>query len=229
MLALQQLDSAIDHVEHRRQRLAERQMLASAQTALIDHRKQLELVLKRMDEAQAVIDQCEHDGDALTAKRASLEAKLKTIIAPREAEALMSEIDSVNARRDEVDERELEALEAQSEADDARVHLQERLAPLQVDVADAQAALAGAESALNDERDSFLAQRGVAADALTAEESAVYERMRATHHGVGIAKLDGLRCTGCHLDLSRAEVDEIRGLSDGELGECPQCSRLLVP
>ena len=228
LLALQHLDSALDHVEHRRQRLAEHGAVADARAALKAHREQLEHVLARIDEAQAVIDEAEHDGDELTAKRTSLEAKLKTVIAPREAEALMHEIATINARRDATDERELEALEAQADANEARIQLEEGLPPLERAVADAQAALQAAEADLNRERDEFLAQRGVAAEALTADEHSLYERKRTQHHGVGIATLDGRNCTGCHLGLSPAEIDEVRATAAAQLAECPQCSRILV-
>ena len=45
---------------------------------------------------------------------------------------------------------------------------------------------------------------------------------------MAIAKLNGLRCEGCHLDLSRGEVDQMKRLPADELVECPNCGRLLV-
>jgi predicted nucleic acid-binding Zn-ribbon protein len=56
-----------------------------------------------------------------------------------------------------------------------------------------------------------------------------YEQLRARHGGVAIARLEGSRCGGCHLDLSTAELNELRSLGSGELAECPNCGRLLVP
>ncbi|MFP5489581.1 MAG: C4-type zinc ribbon domain-containing protein, partial [Acidimicrobiia bacterium] len=56
-----------------------------------------------------------------------------------------------------------------------------------------------------------------------------YDRLR-TNHVVAAASLAGSRCDGCHLDLSAAEVDEVRATAasaDG-VAECPQCGRLLV-
>jgi len=55
-----------------------------------------------------------------------------------------------------------------------------------------------------------------------------YERLRSKLGGVGVARLDGRQCTGCHLDLSPGELDLVRHAADDELVECPQCSRLLV-
>ena len=46
--------------------------------------------------------------------------------------------------------------------------------------------------------------------ALTAEELAAYDRARQHFDGVAIARLEGHRCHGCHLDLSPAEMDEVK-------------------
>jgi predicted nucleic acid-binding Zn-ribbon protein len=46
---------------------------------------------------------------------------------------------------------------------------------------------------------------------------------------VAVARLDGPRCTGCNLDLSTAEVDDVRSVGAGEFADCPNCGRLLVP
>ncbi len=60
----------------------------------------------------------ERDGDALTAQRSRLEAQLRTVVAPREAEALMHELETIGHRRDELDDQELAYLEEQSELAD---------------------------------------------------------------------------------------------------------------
>ncbi len=95
-------------------------------------------------------------------------------------------------------------------------------------VAGAQGELDAANAALDAERDGHLARRAAAVEALDAEELALYERMCARHDGIGIAVLEGQRCSGCHLDLSRAEVDTIRAFPAGTLADCPQCGRVLV-
>ena len=45
---------------------------------------------------------------------------------------------------------------------------------------------------------------------------------------MAVAHLDGNRCTGCHLDVARADLDSLRALPAGEIGECPLCGRYLV-
>jgi predicted nucleic acid-binding Zn-ribbon protein len=228
LLQLQHLDSQLEQLGHRRLRLPELLARDAAAGALRDHRAALAAAEARMAAAQSIIEQCEHDGEDITKKRTRLEQQLKTVIAPREAEALMHEIATLNAKRGDVDEAELVAMDAVAEAEDAALALGENTAGLEATLAQAEAALAEAVVALDAEQAEADTQRSAAAAALTATELATYDRMKAQFKGVAVAKLEGMQCMGCHLDLSRAEVDEIRRLPPEDVPECPQCGRLLV-
>ena len=55
-----------------------------------------------------------------------------------------------------------------------------------------------------------------------------YDQLRK-QNVVAAAALNGSRCEGCHLDLSAAELDDVRAQARaGGLADCPQCGRLLV-
>ena len=228
LLQLQHLDSQLDQLVHRRSRLPELLARDAAAAALRSHRTAIAAADGRIGAAQGVIEQCEHDGEDITRKRTRFEQQLKTIIAPREAEALMHEIAALNAKRGDVDEAELVAMEELAAAEDAALDLGESTAALAAALADADAALAVAVVALDAEQAEAETQRTVAAAALTAAELATYDRMKIQFKGVAVAKLEGMQCMGCHLDLSRAEVDEIKRLPADVVPECPQCGRLLV-
>ncbi len=58
---------------------------------------------------------------------------------------------------------------------------------------------------------------------------AEYEALRAGLGGVGVAKLVGTQCGGCHLGLSAVEVARIRKVGQNEITHCEECGRLLVP
>ena len=228
MLALQRIDTALDGVTNRRPRLPEVAAHAAAKAELAGIRAIESALQQRYDAAQAVIDGAEDQSATLSTKRARLESQLKTIISPREAEALMSEIATVKAHRDELDEQELAALEDQAGAEAELAAVRADIPVKQAAVDEAAEALAAANSALDAEVDEQLQMRGPAADALDAAETAAYERARKQFGGVGVATLEGHRCSGCHLDLSPAEVDVVKAVANGELAECPQCARYLV-
>jgi predicted nucleic acid-binding Zn-ribbon protein len=228
MLALQLIDSALDQIAHRRTRLPELVARNSAAEALRSLSAQIARAESSTDEALAVIERTEHAAAELTTKRERLERQLKTVISPREAEALMTEIGHLNAARGELDDQELAALEVQAEHEQQAVELRALVPAVEADLAAAEAALAAALAQLEIEEQQLHVERSAAAAALDAADLSAYDRARQHFGGVGVAKLEGSRCDGCHLDIARADLDRIRALPPGEPGECPQCARLLV-
>jgi predicted nucleic acid-binding Zn-ribbon protein len=183
---------------------------------------------RRIDEATAAIEATEHASADLVTKRTRLEGQLKTIIAPREAEALMHQIDTINGQRSDLDDQELVSLDLQAEAEAELAELSSALPALDESAALAEEQLRVATDALDAEAADLQARRPDAATALTEEELAAYERARKHFNGVAITHLEGTHCHGCHLDLSPAELDEVKATPVGQLPECPQCGRYLV-
>jgi uncharacterized protein len=229
LLELQRLDTTADQLAHRRAHAPERTAAREAEAGLAEHRRRRAAAVSREQELELAIDALERDGEQLAAQRARLEAQLKTVVAPREAEALMHELETVGARRDALDDQELGSLEEQSQLADEIAALDAATPSLESAAHAAGAALAAVEA----ETDVHLAAAAADRERLRATiDPAVidrYERLRARHGGVAVARLDGNRCSGCHLDLSTAEVAEVRAVGPGEFADCPQCGRLLVP
>jgi len=225
---LQQLDIALDQHRRRLTRLPEAEAFAAADRQLAEHRAAVAAAAKQLSDAEATIEATERQAAELTTKRTRLEQQLKMVSEARQADALTHEIEGLNLQRDELDDRELQAMDEQSEAE-ARLH--ELAAHEDSLVAGREAAAAQLDAARitgADEEADLSARYEAAREALNLDEIALYDSQRARHGGVGIAKLIGSRCDGCHLDVSRAEIDAIRALPAGELADCPQCGRVLV-
>jgi len=228
LLALQDIDSALTTIANKRPRLPELAAHKAALAAVAAHRDRMAAAQARIDAAEASIEAAEHASADITTKRTRLEAQLKTVIAPREAEALMSQIATLNAQRDELDVQELEALDEQAAGENELAELSAALPELEAAAAATEAELGVAVAALDAEDAALHDRRPSAVGALTAEEVAAYDRARQHFDGVAVARLDGHRCHGCHLDLSPAEMDVVKGTPEGALPECPQCGRYLV-
>lgn len=229
VLALQEADSAVDQLRHRRQHLAEREALATTQRALAEWERTRASIIERLAELAATVERCEHESHEIDVHRERLQKQLRTVIAPREAEALQHEIATLEQRRGELDDAGLQALEEQAQLDDDLTALAAREQGLREDVLNAETALAAAESDI----DSVLVEATERVEAARAELDAGllarYDGLRS-HDRVAAALLSGTRCEGCHLDLSAHEVEEARAAAadaDG-LTDCPQCGRLLV-
>lgn len=228
LLALQVVDTAIDAIANRRPRLSELAARREAAAAVDQLRARMADADRVRSAAEGEIDSAEAATAAVTAKRARLEAQLKRVIAPREAEALMTEIAVLDAERGEIDERELAAMEAQAAAESSLAELAALEPALIAALAEAERVLADANGVLDAELDALGAQRAVAAAALSTDELSAYDAARRQFGGVGVAALEGHRCNGCHLDLSATELDVVRSAPAGEPGECPHCGRFLV-
>jgi hypothetical protein len=228
LLDLQALDTRSDQLGHRRAHSSIRDDFARAtEAARAWERRRAELT-SRIDELTGVIDAAETRGAELATHRSRLEQQLKTVIAPREAEALMSEIAAVETRRDELDAAELQALEDQAALDD---ELAEHLG-IRDAVSDAlrraDAALAEEVADIDAELAVLDGRRGDARAAVPDDVLATYDRKRAAL-GVAVATLVGRQCDGCHLELSAAEIDTVRReAATTGVTDCPDCGRLLV-
>ena len=62
-----------------------------------------------------------------------------------------------------------------------------------------------------------------------ADLLAEYASLRGGAGGIGVSRLVGSQCGGCHLTLSAMEVARLRKLPDGEIAHCDECGRILVP
>lgn len=229
LLQLQHLDSAIDQLTHRRATLAERSAADEASAALARTTRQIKELIARQRALNESIEKAEQLGSELTTQRERLQAQLRTVSSPREAEALTHELDMLAARRDELDDAELANLEEQSQVVDdlGAAHRAEH--ELADGAEQATADLASAEAAIDQQLADLSVQRSDAVTGVEGGALADYEERRARHGGVAIARLDGRRCGGCHLDLSAFELGAVKATPAGEYTDCPQCGRMLIP
>lgn len=228
LLQIQRADTGADQLRVARQRLPERAQHAEATRSRSELAAAQRAAAARMTELEAELSRAEAEGDSLAAHSRRLEAQLRTVIAPREAEALQREIAGLAQQRSDLDDRGLELLDELGALESAAGELAGREPDVTAEVSVAEVQLAAAESKIDAELAELTDRRGVLAGELPAAVVVRYERARSLHDGVAISRLDGSRCGGCHIDLSRSELEEVRHLPAGEVGECPNCGRMLV-
>jgi predicted nucleic acid-binding Zn-ribbon protein len=226
--ALQVVDTAIDQASHARSRLPEiiEHDAARAEVRMIE--TDIVRVADSLTRAQTELDRIEHEAADIDARRGRLEKQLKTIISPREAEALQHEMQQLAAERNQLDDRGIELLEGTSAADEELVSLGERLERSRAteaamaerrDVAEAAADAALAE--LRDRRANLMTN-------IAATDFDAYERLRKALSGVAVSHIEHGMCSGCRMDISVAELDAIKRQPPDAAVECPNCTRLLL-
>lgn len=228
LVELQRIDTLADQLRVQRERTPLRSALAETNQRMAVWERRQAAVHARIAALEAEIDDDERRGADIAAHLERLNRQLKTVIAPREAEALMHEITTLTEQRDALDIRELEAMEEEGTLEsEVTANLAEEPA-LRADVATAAESLEVAVTEIDRQLDELAGDRlGAVAD-IPRDVMARYERARP-QLGIVVSRLEGKQCTGCHLDLSAAEIDIARAdAADDGVTDCPQCGRILV-
>lgn len=228
LLALQGLDIAIDQANHRLTHLPEidmRRTCMEAVARLEARQHEIEVAIKATEN---VIEAGERTTREIDAKVSRLEGQLKTVIAPREAEALQHEIATLRREREESDEQGIAALEENERLTNDLAEIATVLTTARGELEVALGRLRVAQQQVHGEIDRLATDRTEQAVLVDEGLLARYEKQRKVSSRVLVAALNGSTCGGCHLDLSQVERDELRRHADGEDPECPHCGCLLV-
>lgn len=228
LLALQALDLELDHLGRQ---IAKPPELAAYEEAhrIADATAQaLRAVTDEIAQTEAAWTTTEASSAEVDRHAERLRAQLRTVVVVREAEALQHELETLAQRRSDLDEAGLEALDRLDTLGQQREALEQRLPGEQAEESQAQALLEQARVELRARRDDGARRRDEVAASVPDSVRSRYEQLRQHLGGVGAAALDGSRCTGCRLDVSRGELESLRSAPPDELVECPNCGRLLV-
>lgn len=230
LLVVQEHDTALDQLRHRRATLPERSHLAAVEQRLVELDGQLAGARARRDEVAGRQAALEAEIAAADARIVEIEKRLYggTVSASRDLTAMSEEVDHLKARRSATEDKVLEVMEEREPFDAEVVALETAQADLDNEVITARDALAAAEQVVDADIEAKASERAAAAEAVPADLAATYERLRSKLGGVGAARLVGSNCSGCHLTLPATELDRIRHSTPDEVFFCDQCGRILV-
>jgi len=228
ILELQELDSAIDRLDHRRESLEAGEELSAI-------RKEMEEADARLGEIRLASDAVASESRRLELEIESMSAKLDaeqkrmydgSIANAKELEALQHEISSLTDRRARAEDDLLEQMvrkedldargaEAEKEATAARARVEEV-------GGDAVKELDQISADLSARR----AEREALVPAFDEELLELYDELRESKHGIGAAAIvDGV-CQACHEALSAVELDRLKR-TEG-VKRCEYCRRIVV-
>ncbi len=231
LLAVQDLDTSITQLQHRRDTLAEASGLAAVAAELAGLDAQRSSVVARRDALAATQRDLEEQIAGVSGRSGTIEQRMyaATGSSSRDLQAMSDEVRHLAERRAELEELELVAMLDQDGVDAELAALQERMAPLEARAEELRAQVARDDAEIGAELASAVGSRAAEAALLPATLSNRYETLRSHLKGTGAARLVKNHCDGCHLELSSAEVEKIRSLPPGEVATCEQCGRILVP
>ena len=230
LLELAEVDAELTRLEHRRRSLPEHEEISTLEQRDRELRDQLAVLEARAGDLKREQAKAEADVEQVRARidRDRVRLDAGQVSSPRELENLQSEVESLHRRQSDLEEIVLDVMERQETAQAQQQAAVAERASIGTDLATVTA-----------RRDAALAeigeQAGKAADrrtAVVADEPAdlidLYERLRASHGGVGAAALRRGRCEGCHLSLNTVDLNAIRAAAPDEVLRCEECRRILV-
>jgi len=227
LLELQALDTEIAQLEHKAAHLPEAAAFAEAKRVSANLRAELDRIEAEHRGLVAVIESNEAAVTDMRKQLDRLNAQMKTVIAPREAEALQHEMANFGEKISSVEDESLAALERSEELDSTLARLGSEIAVAGSSLDEAGRTLQAALAAVRDSLKDVSERRNATAATVDAQWLAQYERRRAAHGGVAVARLVRATCGGCHIDLSTSEVEAVRR-DEPTQRECPNCARWLV-
>jgi predicted nucleic acid-binding Zn-ribbon protein len=230
LLRLQEHDSAVDRLRHRRQNLPEAAELRAVEDEIARLEATLAEVGARAGEAARAQRRVEDELASVEAKIAELDRRLYSgaVTIPRELQAMQAERESLRARRSSLEDGVLEAMGEREPLDEEVAGLEGRRRELDAEGSRLRAAVAEAEAAIDKELAAETEARAAAAASIPDDLRTLYEQLRPRLDGVAAAPLVNGRCGGCHLALPATEVDRLRREPPDALVRCDQCERILV-
>ena len=230
LLELQQVDTTIRQLEHKRANLPEQQQLDDTTATLRKVKSDLVASQSELDTKEREQTRLEGDIAHTESRRKSEDARMYSgaITSDRELDAVRGEISSLKRRKSDLEDELLAVMERVEELTEAIDTLTSREGELQAQVTELSAARDTAAVDIDSELGQGNTKRADVAAKLPEQIIEFYEGMRERKGGLAVAALEGRSCTGCRLELTAVELEELKESADSGLTRCAQCDRILV-
>lgn len=230
LLDLQELDSTLDQLRHRRRSLSELAALAELagmRTDLDTRARDLRIVV---DDTTREQKRADADVEQVRARRERDQTRMDSgaIANPKDLERMQHELVSLTKRINDLEDIELEVMERLETAQTELTQVEAELAEVDAKIEVATRARDAAYAEIDAEAATVAADRESLAADIPADLLALYDKLRAAKGGSGAAALRARRCGGCRLDLNASDLAVIAKAPSDEVVRCEECQRILV-
>lgn len=232
LLIVQELDTTLDQLDHRKAGLPERAALAEAQ-------RRLDAIARRSADAQVTRDDLGRQSKRIEDEVALLDEKIAQeedklyksgMTSAKDAQMLQDEIASLRRHKVDLEDQIIELMEQTEPVDGELASLNTDRESVEREMAELRTALEADESEIDGEIDEVSGRRAEEAAQVDAALLDEYATLRSQMDGVGVASFSGGRCHGCPLNLLHpaVETDRINHEPADAVIHCDECSRILV-
>lgn len=231
LLTLADTDEQIRRLEHKRQNLPEQKILDSHLDTQQKVADELIEATETQERLNAQTARHEREIETAEAGRKHSEAQIYSgrLTSERELEARREEIGEFKRRKSDIEDSLLEIMEQADEVGSLVDELTARRTELADQVTDLTRQRDEAAADIDAELEQLRGRRNEEAAALDDEILAAYGKLKAKRPGRPVARLERRTCTGCQLELTAIELEEIKETSKHSLAYCQQCGSIIVP
>ena len=207
-------NAEIDRLQEARKRLAAD--LVGADTAVSDLQREQERAENELEPVRERLNRNQHriaDG---------------SIADPKALGSLVDEVEHLKRRIDTLEEAELEVMQQLETATEGREKLRREAAELDEQLGTLEAKRTVQLRELAAQLADRKGVRDRIAPLLPANLLTLYDKIGASHAGIGAAELRRQRCTGCGLDINAADLRSFAAAPPDEVLRCEECGRILV-
>ncbi|WP_370324494.1 zinc ribbon domain-containing protein [Euzebya sp.] len=231
LLTLADTDEEIRRLEHKRQNLPEQKALdlhVETQEKVAD-----ELVEATQTQERLAAQTARHEREIETAEagRKHSEAQIYSgqLKSERELQARREEISEFKRRKSDIEDSLLEIMEQSEEVGSLVEELTARRTELAEQVTDLTRQRDEAAADIDAELEALRTRRGEESGVLDEGVLGAYDTLKAKRPGRVVARLERRTCTGCQLELTAIELEEIKETARHSLAYCQQCGSIIVP
>ncbi len=230
LLDLQAIDTARAQLTHRRATLPELAELARLAVQVDSVEVVLSQVRERLEELDGKIRALEREVDSVRtrAQRDTARMDAGSVTSARELESMQHEVQTLAIKQSDLEDRELDLMEQREAVAAELTGAARQLEQLSADHAVTVAARDAAFAQIDTDDARYSSERTELVAELPAELMELYERLRATHAGVGAAALRAKRCQGCQLELFGTALAKLAAAPEDDVVRCDECERILV-
>lgn len=150
------------------------------------------------------------------------------ITSPKDLENLQHEIGSLAKRQSDLEDVVLDVMERIESSHSRVTELSARLEHADVVLREAVARRDAAFVEIDADVAKVTRERETIAAVIPGDLLKLYTRLREQQGGIGAARLHQRRCEGCRVELSTADINEIKAQPRNAVVRCENCGRILV-
>ncbi len=151
-----------------------------------------------------------------------------TVADPKALSSMVDEVGHLQRRIRDLEDAELEIMEKLESAIATHQRLEAKIIDFDDRLGEAMDRRDRAMAAIDAQIDEQRAEHEQVAPHIPPELMALYDKIGASHNGVGAAELRQRRCTGCQLEVNAADLRRFAAAPEDEVLRCEECSRILI-